>query len=188
MLKERLIQEARKASDDFSTKHRNAMRTDARNLNQALIQRTQQEVFSIARKTLTDLADASLEEQVSEAFIRQLRNMDSPAKAELLETATSAADPAVIRSAFSLAKEQCTAIQQAINETFAADVHTRFETAPELISGIELRAGGKKLAWSIADYLTSLEAGISELLHADEQPDTDSEIQREPTQSSASQA
>ncbi len=186
-LKERLIQEARQAADELSAKRQNSVKTEARNLNQALIHRTQQEVFSIARKTLTDLAGASLEERVSEAFIQRLRNMDSSAKAELGEALTSAADPAVIRSAFPLPDEQCKAIQQAINETFVADVHTRFETASGIISGIELTAGGKKLAWSIADYLTSLETGINELLNVNEQPEANSETEREPAQDVASQ-
>jgi len=187
-LRERLIQEARKAADEFKEKYQDSMKTDARNLNQALMQRTQQEVFSIARKTLSDLAGASLEERVSDTFIQRLRNMDTAAKAELVEAVTTAADPALIRSAFPLPDVQCAAIQQAINETFAADVYTRFETAPEVISGIELTAGGKKLAWSIADYLTSLETGISELLKVDERPDAGSETEREPTQSAASHA
>ncbi len=85
-----------------------------------------------------------------------------------------------------LSREQRKAIQQAINETFAADVHTRFDTAPEIISGIELTVGGKKLAWSIADYLTSLETGVGELLHVDEQTEADSKPEHEATQPAAS--
>ena len=55
-------------------------------------------------------------------------------------------------------------IQQALNETFSAEIHVRFETAPDLIGGIELTTNGQKVAWSIADYLTSLEKGVDELL------------------------
>ena len=44
------------------------------------------------------------------------------------------------------------------------ETQTRFETSPDLVSGIELTANGQKVAWSIADYLTSLEKGIDELL------------------------
>ena len=33
-----------------------------------------------------------------------------------------------------------------------------------MVGGIELSANGQKFAWSIADYLTSLERGVSELL------------------------
>jgi F-type H+-transporting ATPase subunit b len=46
----------------------------------------------------------------------------------------------------------------------SSDLHIRFETAPDLISGIELTMNGQKVAWSIADYLASLEKGVDELL------------------------
>ena len=69
-----------------------------------------------------------------------------------------------MRSAFDLGADQRAAIQNALNETFSAEVRIRFETAPDLISGIELTANGQKVAWSIADYLASLEKGVDELL------------------------
>ncbi len=69
-----------------------------------------------------------------------------------------------MRSAFDLPAEQRAAIQNALNETCSAEIHIRFETAPDLISGIELTANGQKVAWSIADYLASLENGVGELL------------------------
>jgi uncharacterized membrane protein len=49
-----------------------------------------------------------------------------------------------VRSAFDLPAEQRAAIQNALNETFSAEVHVKFETAPDLISGIELTANGQK--------------------------------------------
>ena len=69
-----------------------------------------------------------------------------------------------MRSAFDLPAEQRAAIQNALNETFSAEIHVRFETAPDLVSGIELTTNGQKVAWSIADYLASLEKGVGELL------------------------
>jgi F-type H+-transporting ATPase subunit b len=42
-----------------------------------------------------------------------------------------------------------------------------FETAPDLISGIELRTHGGKIGWSVADYLETLEDSLAEAL-ADE--------------------
>lgn len=187
-LRKRLIQEARQAADEFSAKRQESMKADARNLNRALMQRTQQEVFSIARKTLADLAGASLEERMSAVFTGRLRDITSNAKTELTDAFKSTAEFAVVRSAFPLPEEQRKAIQQAINETFAANVHLQFETAPEVVSGIELTVGGMKLAWSIADYLTSLETGIGELLHADQKTGADSSTKREATQPAASHA
>jgi F-type H+-transporting ATPase subunit b len=75
-----------------------------------------------------------------------------------------------VRSAFDLPAEQRSAIQNAINETFSAEIPVRFETAPDLISGIELTTNGQKVAWSIADYLASLEKGVDELLKEKDKP------------------
>ena len=69
-----------------------------------------------------------------------------------------------MRSTFDLPAEQRAAIQKALNETFSAEIRVRFETAPDLVSGIELTTNGQKVAWSIADYLASLEKSVGELL------------------------
>jgi F-type H+-transporting ATPase subunit b len=89
--------------------------------------------------------------------------MDGEAKAGLAEGLKSASDPAIVRSAFDLPAEERASIQRALNETFSADVRVRFETAPDLVSGIELTTKGHRLAWSIEEYLASLEKAIGEL-------------------------
>jgi len=96
--------------------------------------------------------------------------MDGQAKAGLAEALKTASDPALVRSVFDLPAEQRAAIQNALNETFSAEIHIRFETAPDLISGIELTTNGQKVAWSIADYLVSLEKGVDELLKEKDKP------------------
>ena len=78
-------------------------------------------------------------------------------------------------SAFDLPADQRAAIQNALNETFSAEIHVRFETAPDLISGIELTTNGRKVAWSIADYLVSLEKGVDELLKEKDKPEAKAE-------------
>jgi hypothetical protein len=76
-----------------------------------------------------------------------------------------------VRSAFDLPPDQRAVIQNALNETFSAEIHVRFETAPDLISGIELTTNGQKVAWSIADYLVSMEKGVDELLKEQDKPE-----------------
>src|SRR5665811_1687363 len=143
--RQRLLDEARKAADALSAKRQETLRNDAHNLNQAISRRTQQEVFAIARKALTDLATTSLEERLGEVFTRRLREMDGKAKATLGAALKTTTEPAVVRSAFDLPGEERAKIQNAINETFSAEVHLRFETAPDQISGIELTANGQKV-------------------------------------------
>ena len=161
---QRLLDEARRAADAFSAKRMETLRNDARNFNQTLGRRVQQEVFAISRKTLTDLATTSLEERLGVVFTRRLRELGGQAKADLAEALKTAPGPALIRSAFDLPAEQRAAIQNALNETFASEVRVRYETAPELVSGIELTTEGQKVAWSIKEYLTSLEKVINDLL------------------------
>ena len=171
----RLLDGARQAADALSAKRQETLRNDARNLNQAISRRAQEEVFAIARKALTDLATVSLEERLGEVFTRRLREVDGRAKAGLAEALKTASGPALVRSAFELPAEQRGAIQNALNETFSAEIHVRFETAPDLISGIELTTNGRKIAWSIADYLESLQNGVAELLKERDKPDAKAE-------------
>jgi F-type H+-transporting ATPase subunit b len=162
----RLLDEARQAADAVSRRRAEALGSEARRLGDALARRTREEVFAIARKALADLASATLEERCVEAFARRLREMDAPEKATLGAALKSAAGSAVVRSAFELPAAQRAALQGLLNETFAAEISLRFLTEPDLVAGIELSAGGQKLAWSIAAYLASLEQRVGELLKA----------------------
>ena len=157
---------------------------DARNLNQAVSRLTQKEVFAITRRALTDLATTSLEERMGEVFTRRLRELDNKSKAVLGDALKKNSAPALVRTTFDLPAAQHSAIQHALNETFSAEIPLRFETAPDLISGIELSANGQKVGWSIADYLTSLESGVGELLKEKDQPqlkpETKPEVEAEP--------
>jgi len=170
--RQRLLEEARTAADALSAKRAGALRNEADRLNRAILHRTQDEVFAIIRKALTDLAGASLEERLVAVFIERLRAMDGAAHAVFAQALKTATDPACVRSAFDLPAAQRTAIQEVINTAFAPAVPVRFETAPDLVSGIVLTANGQQIAWDIADYLRSLERGVGELLKEKGQPDT----------------
>jgi F-type H+-transporting ATPase subunit b len=162
--RERLLNEAHKDAGNLRAVQAAALRNDQKRLGSAITNLAKQAVFGIARKTLADLATVSLEERMGEVFTRRLREMDGKAKALRGAALKSSSEPAVVRSTFDLGAAQRAAIQNALNETFSAEIHIRFETSPELISGIELATNGQKVAWSIADYLASLGKGVDELL------------------------
>jgi F-type H+-transporting ATPase subunit b len=176
----RLLEEARKAADALSAKRQESMVNDAHNLNQAISRLTQKEVFSITRKALTDLATVSLEERMGEVFTRRLRELDERAKTVLGDALKKNSEPALIRSTFDLPEAQRAAIQNALNETFSAEIHIRFETSPDLVSGIELSANGQKVGWTIVDYLAVLEKSVGELLKEKDKPSFKPEVKVEP--------
>jgi F-type H+-transporting ATPase subunit b len=168
--REHLLDQARKDSDALRAAEAAALQSDQKRLGTEIVRLTKEEVFGIARKTLADLATVSLEERMGEVFTRRLRQMDGKAKASLGAALKADPEPAILRSAFVLPADQQAAIQNALNETFSAQVRVKFETAPEAVCGIELSAGGQKVAWSIADYLKSLDSKVGALLDAQAAP------------------
>ena len=169
--RQKLLDAARQAADALTATLRDTRASDAKNLNRALRQRTQAEVFAVARQALTDLATAGLEASACELFIVRLRALDGPARDALAAALKSSRDGALVRTAFELPTAQRTAVHKAVNETFALKVVLHYEVAPDLVGGIELSAHGQKFAWSIADYLASLERGVDELLKPTVTPD-----------------
>ncbi len=181
--RQRLLDEARKDADALRAKRQDALRNEQRNLSQEIIRWTQKEVFAITRKTLADLASTSLEERMGDVFVRRLRALDGAAKEQLATAFKTSNHTVSVRSAFDLPPAQRAAIESAVKETFAPDAQVQFETAPELVSGIELSTNGQKVAWSIADYLATLEKSAGELLHEDAKPESkpDAKSKPEPT-------
>jgi F-type H+-transporting ATPase subunit b len=166
----RLLDEARKAAAALSSKRQETLRNEERNLRHSISRRTQQEVFAIARKALTDLAGTSLEERMVDVFVRLLRELNGEEKRVLTSALKASPSPAIVRTTFDLPPAQRASTEGAIKEILGTETQVRFETVPDLISGIELTANGQKVAWSIADYLASLEKGVDELLKEKDKP------------------
>jgi F-type H+-transporting ATPase subunit b len=165
-----LLDQARKDADNLRTVQAAALRSDQIRLGSEITRAAAEEVFAIARKTLADLATASLEERAAAAFARRLDAMDGKAKETLGAALKTSSEPGVVQSAFDLPAAQKAMLQNALNVAFSAEIRVRFETAPDKICGIELMANGQKVGWSIADYLTSLNRKVSALLDAPSQP------------------
>ncbi len=167
---QRILGQARKESDTLRTKWQEALRSEHQSLSEELTRRTREEVFAITRKTLTDLATTGLEEQMTDAFLRRLRELGSAEKGELQLAFEAASTPAIVRSTFPLPSAQRHAIEDVVKVVFAINTQIQFETAPDLVSGIELMANGHKVAWSIGHYLTSLNKSLDEVLKEHPQP------------------
>lgn len=162
--RKRLREQARKEADALRAKWQTALTSEQQTLNEALTRQAREEVFAIARKTLADLASTSLEQAMSAVFIRRVRGMSHTERDGFKAALATTTTPALVRSAFALPAEQQAELQRALNEAFSADIALRFEAAPDLISGIEVSVRGQKVAWSVTDYLKSMETGVAALL------------------------
>jgi F-type H+-transporting ATPase subunit b len=160
----RLFDQARKDADGLRSGQAAALRSDQTRLSGEITRVAAEQVFAITRKTLSDLANVSLEERIGEVFTRRLRALNGNDREVLGVALKTTSEAAWVRSAFDLPAEQKAAIQNALNETFSAVIRIQFETKPSAISGIELTANGQKLAWSIEGYLKSLDEKVVALL------------------------
>lgn len=162
--RQRLLDAARQDATELSAKRQENLQQERLNLNQEISRRARQEVFAIACKVLGDLADTRLEERMVAVFVGRLQALSADEKQALTAALQTAAKPLVVRTTFDLAKSEQTAAAAAIQTLLGADTEIRFETAPDLVSGIELSSDGHKVAWSIAEYLREFENSIGELL------------------------
>ena len=162
--RQRLLDDVRKEAEGLRTRQMDSLRSDYKNLKGEIARRTRDEVFAIARKTLGDLASVNLEEQIVAVFMGQCRSLHEEKKKELQAVFKASAVSALVRSTFPLSAEQRQAIQLMSQEVFGSAGHFRFETSPDLISGIELSMDGHEVSWSIADYLLSLDKNVGSLL------------------------
>ena len=178
--RQRLLDEARKDADSLRAKRQDALRNEQRNLSQEIIRWTQKEVFAITRKTLADLASTSLEERMGDVFVHRVCALTGAAKEQLATAFKTSNHTVSVHSAFDLPPAQRTAIESAVKETFGPEAQVQFETAPELVCGIDLSINGHKVSWSIADYLATLEKSAGELLHKEAKPDPKAEAKPEP--------
>lgn len=151
----RLLDAARIDSDAMRKKRQEALELEYRNLSDEISRRIRNQAYSIARRTLADLADADLDERIARVFIEKLKTL---APAEFAGTEVA------VRSASELTENMRTALTEAIQGAAGRDIGVRFEPAPDLVAGLELIMPGRKIAWSASDYLGSLEKDVNELI------------------------
>src|SRR5665648_295457 len=168
--RQKLLEDARNEATELRSKLDKSLKEMQENLNSDIAQKTQQEVFAIARKTLADLASLSLEEQSANIFIKRLNDLKKEEKKKFIDTLKSDSKPILVQSAFDLPEKQQADIKNAVNDMLGMNTKYQFKTTPELISGIEISSNGYKIAWSISAYLDSIQKNISETMKEEQEP------------------
>lgn len=163
----RLLTEAQEAADILRISLQRKFAKDSENLKRVLSDNVRQEVFNIARKSLSALAATELEDAMLDVFVRQLKTLDPITKKTFLDAleTNNASQSLEIRTAVELTASQKEKLTEEISRVFSIKLHFAFKTAEALIGGIELSVNGQKLAWSIDEYLTALEERVDSLVN-----------------------
>ena len=184
--REKLLEEARNEAAVLRSKLEKSLNAMQENLEHDIVQKTQEEVFAVARKTLRDLSSMSLEEQSVNIFINRLKESKNEEKKKLTKAFKAGSNSILVQTAFDLPSKQQTQIESTVNEILGTKTQFQFKTVPKLIGGIELTSNGYKLAWSISEYLSSIQKSISETLNTElkeepeKMPDTNNKEKKEP--------
>ncbi len=116
----------------------------------------------LARKALGDLADASLEGRIAETLGHRLTQLGDAEREHF-----RSADELDVATAFELDDGRRAALTALVQERLGTDVKPSFQHDPNLVCGIALTAAGRRLAWSLADYLDGFERQLAERLDRD---------------------
>lgn len=178
-----LIDDARSEVDALQESWLAAVQQEKLRFLQDLRTRMGETVYHVAQDALADLANAELEDAISENFLSRLRKQasDGPSGDGRFGTPDNAI---IVRSAFELSPNKQEAIRRLLTDSTAlngqtadgskssdpAQASVAFVREPELICGIEAEFGSRRIAWSIRDYLDSYAQNLEAALLADVGP------------------
>ena len=129
-----------------------------------LRQRAAKQLYATARKALRDLADADLEERIVDEFLRRVKELDEEKSVQIRKAISGGGNNVIIQSAFSISEQKRAQIEEVLKKQITNGFTIRYLQQPDIVSGIELRVNGHKIAWSLNEYLETLVESLTETL------------------------
>ena len=129
-----------------------------------LRQRAAKQLYATARKALSDLADTELEERIVDEFIRRVKDLDEEKGVQIRKAIAGGGNRVTIQSAFAISASRQAQIEEALKKQISNGFSIRYLQQPEIVSGIEMRVNGHKIAWSLNEYLETLVENLTETL------------------------
>jgi len=129
-----------------------------------LRQRAAKQLYATARKALRDLADVDLEDRIVDEFIRRIKALDEGKSVQIRNAIRGEDNNVIIQSAFSISASRQAQIEEVLKKQITNGFTLQYLQQPEIVSGIELRVNGHKIAWSLNEYLETLVESMTETL------------------------
>lgn len=118
---------------------------------------------------MAELADASLEQQMIQVFSERLNEISEKQRMEMQESLERAEGSVTIRSGFDMTEEARRLLSQHVHNNLFPDqkFEARYEISDDLIAGVELQVDGRKLTWTVQEFLDTLQTRIQEALQVE---------------------
>ncbi len=156
--KDSILENARRESEALRQKWRESLKNEKSSFYREFQETVIREIRRSTEKALSDLADANLENQAVNLFIARFNALDEN------ELPHGNGKPPHVKTGFEIPDEQKDKIQEAFSKRRPDYPNIEFETDSNLVFGVELTAGGKKLAWHLKEYTGALEKRIKQTL------------------------
>ncbi|MCX5852848.1 MAG: hypothetical protein NT072_12500 [Deltaproteobacteria bacterium] len=124
------------------------------------------QIYAIARRVLKDLADEDLEEKIATVMVTRIQDLKDDEKTKFMESLKEG-NRLIVQSAYEMPPGARKKLDDVVKRFIAADIEVEYERSPEVMTGFEMKTDGHKIAWSVNDYLNTLEENFIEALYAE---------------------
>jgi F-type H+-transporting ATPase subunit b len=172
-----LINAARKEVGQLRQRWEDAFDREKENFTVELRRRIGRQACAVARRCLADLADAELEKLIRSRFNHKLNELPEAEQQKLKVALHNAGYRATVTAAFDFPDKAWQDLKVLMAKMFpVADDQDQLELTVKkdagLVCGLELAAGGYRIAWNIDDYLVDVEeqilVGLEQKVSADQ--------------------
>lgn len=152
------VQQAREHVQGLEAKWQQELDRQRGEFLHELRRRSAAEILTVAGQAVADLACMDVQECAIRVFLEKIRLLNGDSCKSL------AGGEILVLSALELSAETQAEIRQAIEERLDAPAALRFDRAPGLAWGIELRGNGRRIGWNSETYLEAMEEDLREAL------------------------
>lgn len=159
-----LLRQARREVDETRRRWVQAYEYERETFVRELRHRVAEQACTIARRCLTDLADARLEELVFDLFIDRIEDLPRDEVVALGKALAAGQGKVTLRSAFEPLPDRVDELRTALNRLLSDDGHAPAEleviTDPSLVCGLEIESGSYRVSWNVDAYLEGIEEQV----------------------------
>jgi F-type H+-transporting ATPase subunit b len=159
-----LITSARAEVREMQQQWRQALRDEQKSFLLDLRGELGKGVCEITARVMRDLADERLQDHILEVFLDHARDFEGDDREALAQAIDEEKGQVTVRTAFELGEEQQQRLVRLVREKFTRDGAIAFELEDDLICGLELRAGGRRLGWNVDAYLGAVAESLAAVL------------------------
>jgi len=163
-LRQELLEKARAEVEDERAKWKQSLLQQEEEFLRLLRQRSAEQVMTVTRKALQDLADVQLEQQIASRFVARLKDIkDAEWKAARGRSEKDKGGVAV-HSAFPLDEDMRALIINLVHQKLGGKTQVVFTTSNSISGGVLLKIGDMQVTWSLDSYLDELQEEVSRVV------------------------